>query len=169
MMKWNRLDTDCKNKWAIFTSWISFTGPFSSTMELQVLQIFYRFFTEFLHSVWLPQNLEANILCISVFRDGFNSNLKKAFVQYIFQYCSPISLRSLPKSKFSPFPSSDYKLVRTRRLVSSYKLQISKEKNLSGSTCKILIKRCTPPYQTFCHIPVSYLLTLQIKHWPSAA
>ena len=29
MIKWNRFDTDCKNERAIFTRWISFTGPLS--------------------------------------------------------------------------------------------------------------------------------------------
>ena len=27
MIKWNRFNTDCRNEWAIFTLWISFTGP----------------------------------------------------------------------------------------------------------------------------------------------
>ena len=26
MIKWNRFDTDCKNEWAIFNRWISFSG-----------------------------------------------------------------------------------------------------------------------------------------------
>ena len=29
MIKWNRLDTDCKNKWAMFTRSIIFIGPLS--------------------------------------------------------------------------------------------------------------------------------------------
>ena len=28
MIRWNSLDITCKNEWAIFTHWISFTGPF---------------------------------------------------------------------------------------------------------------------------------------------
>ena len=27
MIEWNSLDITCKNEWAIFTCWISFTGP----------------------------------------------------------------------------------------------------------------------------------------------
>ena len=30
VIKWNRCDTDCKNEQAIFTRWISFTGPLYS-------------------------------------------------------------------------------------------------------------------------------------------
>ena len=33
MIKWNRFDTDCKNKRAIFTRCISFTGPFVTFWE----------------------------------------------------------------------------------------------------------------------------------------